>query len=103
MTTTRVPFLSQTYEGYEHRDVPSEDESLTRIRPGRHGGGGVPAGPPCLTCHGGDKFFAQNLEGHGQVFQFIEEDDGLPETAHILATRSPEGVTPKASPATAAP
>ena len=38
MTTTRAPFLSQAYGGYEHRDVPREDESLTHI------GSGTPCG-----------------------------------------------------------
>ena len=32
--TTRAPFLSQTYAGYEHRDVPPEDTSLTHTGPG---------------------------------------------------------------------
>ena len=32
--TTRAPFLTQTYGGYDHREVPSEDASLTHIGPG---------------------------------------------------------------------
>ena len=34
MTTTRSPFLSQSYGAYDHRDVPSEDAPLTHTGPG---------------------------------------------------------------------
>ena len=34
MTTTRAPFLSQSYGAYDHRDVPPEDAPLTHTGPG---------------------------------------------------------------------
>lgn len=34
----RVPFLSTPYSAYHHRDMPREDEELTRVGPGTPGG-----------------------------------------------------------------
>ena len=34
MTTTRAPFLAQSYGAYDHRDVPPEDAPLTHTGPG---------------------------------------------------------------------
>ena len=34
MTTTRAPFLTETYGGYQHREVPGEDAEITRVGPG---------------------------------------------------------------------
>ena len=32
--TTRAPFLTETYGGYQHRDIPEEDAEITRVGPG---------------------------------------------------------------------
>ena len=32
--STRAPFLTEVYGGYNHRDVPNEDEELTHVGPG---------------------------------------------------------------------
>ena len=32
--TTRAPFLTETYGGYQHRDIPAEDAEITRVGPG---------------------------------------------------------------------
>ena len=34
MTTTRAPFLTETYGGYQHREIPAEDAEITRVGPG---------------------------------------------------------------------
>ena len=31
---TRAPFLTETYGGYQHRDIPAEDAEITRVGPG---------------------------------------------------------------------
>ena len=36
--TARVSFLSTPYSAYQHRDMPREDEELTRVGPGTPGG-----------------------------------------------------------------
>jgi hypothetical protein len=35
---TRAPFLTETYGGYQHRDIPDEDAEITRVGPGTPGG-----------------------------------------------------------------
>lgn len=36
--STRQPFLNETYGGYQHRQIPQEDEELTHVGPGTPGG-----------------------------------------------------------------